>query len=294
MKTYLDCIACFVRQAVDCAKLATDDEKIQEKIVRQALSAAKNADMEQVPPVMVQKIMRMVRELSANPDPHRHIKKISNQIVLDMYPALKKRIEQSKNPLENAVRLACTGNVIDFGIHIKMDKEDIEKHIEQAFSEQIDMQALENFRSAVTKAEKILYLGDNAGEIVLDRLLIEQLPFKKITFAVRGGPIINDVLMEDAMMTGITGLVDVIDNGSDSPGVLFGDCSEKFCKVFEASDMIIAKGQGNYESLSEVNKNIFFLLKAKCSVIASHLNCSVGNLILRQHKLQQQNNSDEN
>jgi uncharacterized protein with ATP-grasp and redox domains len=132
----------------------------------------------------------------------------------------------------------------------------------------------------MSRAEDILYLGDNAGEIVFDRLLIEQLPCEKITFVVKGRPILNDAVMEDAQIVGLTDMVDVIDNGSDAPGTILESCSETFRRRFDQSDLIIAKGQGNYETLSEVDKNIFFLVRPKCSVLARHLGREIGSLVL--------------
>ena len=136
------------------------------------------------------------------------------------------------------------------------------------------------FKHAVSRANNILYLGDNAGEIVFDRLLIEQLPCEKITFVVKGGPILNDALMEDAQIVGLTDVVDVIDNGSDAPGTILESCSEAFRLRFDESDLVIAKGQGNYETLSDVDKNIFFLVTPKCSVLARHLGREIGSLVL--------------
>ena len=126
-----------------------------------------------------------------------------------------------------------------------------------------------------------LYLADNAGEIVFDRLLIERLPAEKVTLAVRGGAVLNDATLIDAENTGITELVEVIRNGSDAPGTILEDCSEEFKRCFAAADLIVAKGQGNYESLSHFKKKIYFLLTVKCSVVAQDLKCCVNDLVLQ-------------
>ena len=138
----------------------------------------------------------------------------------------------------------------------------------------------EDFKKEGAAAESILYLADNAGEIVFDKILIEQLGPEKIKLAVKGGPVINDATIEDVEETGLTDLVRVISNGNDAPGTILGLCSEEFRHSFEEADLIIAKGQGNYESLSDFDKNIFFLLKAKCPVVANHLGCEVGSTVL--------------
>ena len=131
------------------------------------------------------------------------------------------------------------------------------------------------------EAKDILYLGDNAGEIVFDRLFIEQMPHEKVTYVVRGEPIINDVTIEDAREVDMFDLVDVIDNGSDAPGTILETCSHEFQQRFASSDLVIAKGQGNYETLSDVNKRIFFLLQVKCPVIAKDIGFEVGSFIVK-------------
>ena len=140
-----------------------------------------------------------------------------------------------------------------------------------------------DFDNAVANAQRILYLTDNAGEIVFDRLLIEQLEPAQVTVAVRGRPIINDATLADARAVGLHELVEIIDNGSDAPGTLLDDCSQEFKRRFRAADLIIAKGQGNYETLSQERRNIYFLFKAKCSVIAEHAGVALGTHVLLRH-----------
>ncbi|MBN1361800.1 MAG: DUF89 family protein, partial [Sedimentisphaerales bacterium] len=149
-----------------------------------------------------------------------------------------------------------------------------------SLTDPLDTDALLDLKGAVAAAETILYLGDNAGEIVFDRLLIEQMPLEKVTFVVRGSPILNDALLADAQAVGLTDLIDVIDNGADAPGTILEGCSKAFRRRFEKADLVISKGQGNYETLSDVDKDIFFLLRPKCAVLARHLNCELGRLIL--------------
>jgi uncharacterized protein with ATP-grasp and redox domains len=238
-------------------------------------------DLRKSPPVMAQQIHRLIRRLSSCDDPYKELKDRSNRYALELYPELRQRIDNASNPLETALRFAIAGNIIDFGVNNKLDRIDLSKTIEQALSEPV-FGEIEELYYAITSSKKILYLGDNAGEIVFDRLLIEELPADKITFVVRGGPIINDATMADARTTGMTDLVKVIDNGSDAPGTIIEECSDTFKQIFTNADLIIAKGQGNYETLTDVHKNIFFILKAKCSVIAKHLGCELGSFVVRQ------------
>jgi len=284
MQIYLDCIACFVRQALDAARLVTDDEKIHEQVVREVLSLAADLDMSQSPPVIGQQIHRLIRNLVGQDDPYHGIKRRFNNLALKLYPELRKQILGSDDRLETAIRLAIAGNIIDFGVNASLNELDINKAISESLTADFDSMQLQSFQDAIEQAEEILYLTDNAGEIVFDRLLIEQLPYEKVTVVVKAVPVINDATMEDAVVAGLSRIVEVIDNGSDGPGTILEDCSPAFRGRFSTADLAIAKGQGNYETLSEVNKHIFFILKAKCPVIARDLGCEVGEMILRKSK----------
>lgn len=281
MKTYLDCIPCFLRQTLSAARMGSDDPMVHETVMREVLQAVSTIDFDCSPVEMAIQIHRTLRELSGNPDPYREIKQSSNQRMLGLYPQLLKKIQAAEDPLEMAIRLAIAANIIDFGAQQNLDDTTIDRVMAESIATPLDRQIVATFRQEVRQANTILYLGDNAGEIVCDRLLIEQLPLEKITYVVRGNPIINDVTIADAQTVGITELVPVIDNGSDAPGTVLAECSPEFRDRFQAADLIIAKGQGNYESLSSTNKKIFFLLKAKCAVIARDLNCVIGATILQ-------------
>ena len=281
METFYDCIPCFIRQALYAVRLATRDERIHEEVLRCVLRTASEMDLRKSPPAMAQQIHRLIRRLSSCDDPYKELKDRFNRYALELYPGLRQRIDNASNPLETALRFAIAGNIIDFGVNNKLDRIDLSKTIERALSEPL-FGEIEELYYAITLAQKILYLGDNAGEIVFDRLLIEKLPVDKITFVVKGSPIINDATMADARATGMTDVVNVIDNGSDAPGTIIEECSDTLKHLFTNADLIIAKGQGNYETLTDVNKNIFFILKAKCPVIAKHLGCELGSFVVRQ------------
>ena len=282
MKTYFDCIPCFVRQALDSARTATDDEQVHERLLREVLRASGEMDLRQSPPAMGRDIHRLIRKLSGLSDPYKDIKVACNRLALQLYPELKERILGSDDPFETAVRLAIAGNIMDFGVNARLSTSAVHDAIASSLGQLLDANAMKEFAQTVAEATTILYLADNAGEIVFDRLLIEQMPSEKVTVAVRGAPIINDATMEDAVATGLTQLVEVIDNGSDAPGTILDDCDERFRNRFDEADMVIAKGQGNYETLSDVEKDIFFVLKAKCPVIARDLGCEVGSLVLQR------------
>ncbi|MFH1746565.1 MAG: ARMT1-like domain-containing protein [Planctomycetota bacterium] len=281
VKTFFDCIPCFIRQALDAVRMVTDDEQVHGRLLQEVLRAASEMDLSQSPPAMGQHIHRQIRQLTGDKDPYREIKCQHNRLALQLYPELRARVYRSDSPLETALRLAIAGNVIDLGVNTHLEETQVFEAIEQSLALPLDGDA-DKFAAALDQAESIMYLADNAGEIAFDRLLLEQIPSEKVTLVVRGSPVINDATMADAQVAGIPGLVEVIDNGSDAPGTILEDCSAEFRRSFERSDLIIAKGQGNYETLSDEPKDIFFVLKAKCPVIARDLGCQVGSLVLRR------------
>ncbi len=280
MRTYLDCIPCFVRQALEAARMATPNEKIHEAVLRGVLDMAGGMPMDQSPPVMGRRIHRLIRELCGDADPYRAVKGRFNRVALALYPRCKSIVDGADDPFETAVRLAIAGNVIDFGAVSDLD----EKAVSASISQALDAELFGDpgrFRDALDRADRILYLGDNCGEIVFDRLLIEQLLPREVTFVVRGRPVINDVTMADAEMTGMTELVPVIDNGSDIPGTVLAECTPQFRDRFREADLVIAKGQGNFETLSDERSPVVFLFKAKCPVIARHVGCATGRLVVQ-------------
>ncbi|MGD2094329.1 MAG: ARMT1-like domain-containing protein [Phycisphaerales bacterium] len=281
MKTYLDCVPCFIRQALDAVRMTVDNEQIHGKVLHKVLDLGSKMDFNQSPPAMAQIVHRFIRDITGVADPYLEVKNRFNKLALQMYPELKERVENSADPLETAVRLAIAGNIIDFGVNSTVEQGKVEKTIAESLTEPLEKKALEQFKEATSQAKDILYLGDNAGEIVFDRLLVEQLPCEKITFVVKGSPILNDATIEDAQIVGLTDIVKVIDNGSDAPGTILESCSEAFRRRFDESDLLIAKGQGNYETLSDTDKEIFFLVKPKCNVLARHLEREMGSMVLK-------------
>lgn len=282
MKTYLECIPCFIRQAIEAVTMVTEDPRLHEAVVRKVLAMAAQMDMAQTPPVMARQIHRLVRDAAKDKDPYREVKRQFTSLALKLLPEMETMVTESKDPLGAAVRLAIAGNIIDFGVTADIDENLVEKELGCFLSGNIDGAQLELFRQEARDACNILYLADNAGEIVFDRLLIEQLQPQKVTVAVRGFPIINDATLEDAHLSGLDTMVKVVDNGQDMPGTDLQNGSDEFKTLFNKADLIISKGQGNYETLSAVDKNIFFILKAKCAVIAKDIGCDVGDMILAQ------------
>ena len=279
MRTYLDCIPCIIRQALCAARMVSADPAVHERVLRETLGWVGETNMNQPAPVAVQRIHRLLRETTGVEDPYRDAKEYQNRTVLALLPELRCRIEAAADPLATALRVAIAGNAIDMGANGSLTGLDVRRAVTQALTEPVVGEP-GGFRSAIAEAERILYLTDNAGEIALDRLLIEQLTPARVTVAVRGKPVINDATMADARAVGLHEIVEIVDNGSDAPGTLLDDCSQEFRRRFTEADLVLAKGQGNYETLSDEPHDIFFLFKVKCSVIAAHAGVPIGTHVL--------------
>ena len=279
MNIHLDCIPCFLRQALEAARRATSDPAEHEQMLRDVLAMTSEMNLSESPPMVGQRIHRRLRALTASDDPYAEIKAKFNQVALDLRPEMAARVAAHADPLAAAVQLAIAGNLIDLGPNGKITEEDARRDMLRLSEEPIQGD-LEEFRRAVADARSILYLTDNVGEIVFDQPLVAMLPPDRVTVAVRGRPVINDATLEDAETAGLTELVEVVDNGADAQGPELADCSEDFRARFRAADCIIAKGQGNFETLSEEPANIFFLFKAKCPVIATHAGVPLGAHVL--------------
>ncbi len=279
MKSYLDCIPCFLRQAIEAARNVTADGSIQEGIVRDVLRMTAELNLDRPPPFVGQQIHRRLRKMTGVTDPYRAAKEHFNRLAMDALPEFRVAVRRANDPLLAAATYAVAANAIDMGISGAHTTPDVGAALKQA-----DDGALlgdwGNFRAAVADASDILYLADNAGEIAIDRLLVEELGCERVTLAVRGAPVLNDATMEDAIEVGMQDIVEVIDNGSDAPGTILSDCSESFRQRFNNAGLIIAKGQGNFETLSNAEGNLIFLFKVKCPVISRHVGLPLGTLAL--------------
>lgn len=283
MRTYFDCIPCLLRQTVDTTRIVTRDPALQERILRGALEELARADLMQPPPVQARRIHKLIREQGNHPDPYRDIKSRFNTLALHVADDFRRRIADAPQPFELALRIAIAANIIDFGVGGAVEERQLHDAIEHALAASFDIDdAIHRFEERLRRAGRILYLADNAGEIAFDRLFIEQFSDRHdVTVAVKGGPVINDATLADAEQVGLTERVKVIDNGTDAPGTVLADCGPAFREAFYSADLIISKGQGNFETLSDQPGNIVFLLKAKCPMVARHLGSSIGDIVIR-------------
>lgn len=280
MRVHLDCFPCFLRQSLIALRLGTDDESLQKDILLSIMDTLRQADTARPPAYTTTFIHRKIRQLLGR-DPFGNIKAEYNRISLGMYPSLKAEVEKSQDPLWTGARLAIAGNVIDFGIFTSVD---IEGTVRRALNSRIAVDDYTAFRDAIAETEEILYLADNAGEIVFDRILAETLMQhgKKVRVVVKGSPVINDATRADAEQSGLTGICEVTDNGSDAVGTILEMTTPDFQDMFRQARLIISKGQGNFETLLGTGKNIFFLFQSKCDVLSRELGLPTGSMLLRK------------
>ena len=277
MKTYLDCLPCFIDQALRAGRIATNDESKIKELLDSVGDMIKDIPLENSPPETGDVIYRKVREITGVADPFKKIKKLNIKEALSLYPQYKQMVNASDNRLLTAIRLAIAGNVIDLGVNKEFNIiEDVKTIMHQNFA----IFHFEKFVKQLEKAKSILYLGDNAGESVFDKILIGELG-KPVTYVVRETPVINDLVMEDAIDSGLDKVAKIISSGTSAPGTILNLCSNEFVELFNKADMVISKGQGNYEGLSNVDRSVFFLLKAKCRIIANDLNVEENDIVLK-------------
>ncbi len=277
MKTYLECIPCFMNQALRGGRIATNDENKIKKLLDEVGQLIRTIPMENTPPETGAVVYKKIGEITKNHDPYKKIKEENIKQAQILYPELKEKVEKSEDKLLTAIRLAVAGNVIDLGVDKKFNiVEDVKKILYQDFA----VFDYDLFKLELKKANEILYIGDNSGEAVFDKILIEELG-KPVTFVVREIPVINDITINEAKTIGIDKIANIISSGTTAPGTILNLCNKEFIRKFNNADMIISKGQGNYEGLSNVKRSVFFLLKAKCPVIARNLNVKENDIILK-------------
>jgi len=292
MKSQLLCIPCTVRTAYDVAVKATEDKDLQRKIVYETLRwlAGKRDIGEEPPPRLHTYVQRLAREITGNDDPFKELKWKSNEIASRVMHVLEQRCR--KRSFEDAFRLAVLGticgNTIDFeveGHRLSMSK--LEDDLLRCLSGSLQIDDTSKLMSGISESKRVLYLLDNAGEIVFDKFLMQMIKEKysvKIFAAVKSAPVLNDATLEDAEQIGLGEVAEVITTGNDHIGINLDESSEEFLQRLHEADLIIAKGQGNYESITEfehlLSKPIVYVLRAKCILVAESLGVQLyGNVV---------------
>ena len=276
MRTSLDCLVCYMKQARSLGQLAAADAATQRRLCDEAGRFVAIVDTELSPPENAIALYAAFGRILGSDDPFARVKRESNELALSLRDEIRLKIEAANDPLRAAVRAAIGGNIIDYAAPHSFDAA---QTMQECFTRDFVVDDYPALREAVSEAGcNVLYLCDNCGEIVFDCLLIEQLLRLgcHVTAAVRGGPIINDATLKDARLCGMDQLCHVMRSGTACPGTPLTMCSQEFQAQFSAAEVIISKGMGNFETLSEVAAPLFFLFTVKCAEVATHLSQQLG------------------
>lgn len=281
MEIFLDCLPCVLRQVLEASRMATDKPEIQAKIMEKSVMILADYKSYRCSPDIVKDMHQVVKHLTGVSDPYKTIKERDMNAARKVEPFLKHYLDQKQNELYWVLKIAATGNIIDSAIYRDMNVESsIEIELAKEFSI-CDISALEEI---LKTAKSILIIGDNAGETVFDRVLTEYFAGYKITYAVRSEPIINDATLQDAYDSGLNDCADIITTGCGAPGAVLNQCGTEFLSAFNSADIVISKGQGNFEALSDCQRPVFFLLKAKCAMIAARLSVNLNDYVFKYHR----------
>ncbi len=280
MKVQYECIPCILRQAIEAARQVTDDEQIIDEIIDNYSDMIPDIRESNPTPLVVSQIQRMIKDKTNTKDPYRSLKEKNIKMAMDIYEDLRDLVDNDKDPLKRALLLSATGNVIDAGISVKIKvEESILNTMERGFS----IDDYQTFKDKLNNCSTLLIIGDNAGEAVLDKLLLKELNKYDIDliYAVREEPVLNDITKKEAKLIGLDKYAEVITSGCTAPGMLIEQANDKFLDVYNKADIVLSKGQGNLEGLSEEDRPIFFLLKAKCDLIADFLEVELNDLVFK-------------
>ena len=280
MKTQFECIPCIINSYLKLVETSVIPEPQQEVILRQLLQYLSTVDYDQSPPMLGRTLQRMIRESLQDPDPYHQIKQHYNQMMMDLYSSFKEIVESSEDPFDTAMRMAIAGNVIDFGAKYQFD---IMDSINRVKEHELAIDDSCFLRDDLEHAQTLLYIGDNCGEIVLDKLFLETVKVSQKYFVVRESPVINDITRDDAEMTGMDKIATILTTGDDSPGAVWESASKDFRDHFSNADVIISKGQGNLEGLIDVpHDHIYFLLVTKCDLIGEKIGTRNGDFVVKR------------
>lgn len=278
MRARPECLICAFRQAINTARVATDDPRLHMDIISRLVDRLKTPNLNQTPAALSQSVYQIISDVTGIRDPYAAIKKETNALALRHLPGLEHIVDSSSDPLKAACKLAIAGNIIDLGIGHDFD---LERDVHQFLQNEFRPDAYPDFLKELRPGRRLLYLGDNSGEIIFDRVLVEHLLQRgiRVTFSIKSSPIINDATLEDAQAAGLTDIVPVITTGSDDIGVHWDHVSPEFRQCFENADFIISKGHANFETCTGKPGNIYFLLKTKCDMVADELGVPLGSMV---------------
>lgn len=278
MKLNPECYPCIVRQAATAVKLAGVDTETQYQALNEVLHCLASSNHQLSPSDVAGETNRILREVTGIEDFYLEEKKASHELAMSYLDQLRSLANQGPDPLEQALKVGAAGNIIDV-VHV--GEYDLWEEVVTTVRGDLLGGGLPAFKDRLRSASFILYLADNVGETVFDRVLIETLPLPVI-YSVKTGPILNDAAREDAVAAGIDQVAEIIENGTRSPGTVLNLASAEFRDLFERAELVLSKGQANYETLDDQGEKIFFLLRVKCPLLSQAVNAPIGSLVLKQ------------
>lgn len=285
MRSRLECIPCFFAQAIRGARVAGLDLEDTRRLLEDLGRSLPEIDPALPPPYNAPFLYRRLAELCGRPDPFAEVKRRHTELALDLLPLMRRHVGASRDPLDAALRVAAAGNVIDLGALAEVD--DLGAALQRALTLEHRRWDLEPLRERLVGARSLLVVGDNAGETVFDRVLVETVaelhPAVERFVTVRGGPTINDATREDAVAAGLDRVATVVSTGTDLPGLVPERSSDEMRRLLEEVDVVVAKGQGNFETLAGSRRELFFVLAVKCGVVAEVLGLPEGASALVHH-----------
>lgn len=283
MKMNKQCLPCLVNQVVKMASMTGCLN--QDELFHQFFAYMSQVDFTKTNPEIIGEVFAMVKAYIHHDDPYYQLRHDYNQMFLKQLNQLDNQIHS----FEEAVKYAIVGNVIDFSPLHQNVKQDVTKYFQNIDQLSLTIDHIEDLKADIKTSSSLLYLGDNCGEICLDLLLIKRIkamnPQLKIYFVTRGKPVVNDSILEDAYEVGMDQYATIISNGDGSLGTILSCVSQEFLDVYHQADLIIAKGQANFESLSEEDKNIYFLLMVKCDVISRYIGVKQKSFVCLSQKM---------
>lgn len=283
MRTFTECLPCMVRQAHEAAAVAVPIPAQREALLRSALHLLAESRFDQSPPHLATAVHRLIRERTGCADPYRLAKARFIHAALALYPRMLARVAQAPDPFAMALRVAIAGNAIDLGAPGCPSSTALEPVLEEVLTTPLVGVDPRCVQEAAVAAKSVLVLADNAGETVFDRCLLSRLPRERCAYVVKGAPVINDATLDDAQASGLLDEVEVFGNGSDAPGTILDWCSPEMVARFWQADLVLAKGQGNYETLHDAgHPQLYFLFKVKCAVIARDVGCPTGSFVVHR------------
>ena len=275
-----ECYLCHLSQVLRVLAIQNVDSSEALRLTRESCRFLAEINFERTPPEISADLYKWLAAKTGKDDPYFETKRQDIRRALALYPRLKNKVLEALDRLRRALLFSLAGNIIDFGAGEVEEWTGAEDFLE---TEELAIDHYELFASDLKKATRIVFLGDNAGETVFDRLFIEQIG-RQVMYVVREGPIINDATVEEARLSGLEEVARVVSSGCQAPGTVLEQCSQEFIASLKQADLIISKGQGNYECLEQLTGPFYFLLKAKCEVISRHLNVKQGSLVLARSK----------